>query len=493
MHYFPFHFFLLTLLLLAGCQSTTQKTSTTSLNLTGYPEPIALYNDALKPFYHGIASGDPSTEGVVIWTRITPDEPEKRVNVIWEVAADRAFTNILQRADFQALDINDYVVKINVKRLKPSTTYYYRFFAKETYSPVGATRTLSKDTSSTVRLAIVSGANFAKGDFSVYRQIATMDNLDAVIHLGDYINEAEEESTTARRHYPNTAPIDLHDYRLRHSNYASDPNLQAMRAAHPLIAIWNEHDFATGAYAFGSAVPESDPDRPWAFRQTQARRAFFDWLPIKNNYDYRVYRNFQFGNLVNLLMLDTRIEARDAPVESMNDVALQNENRAVLGLPQAQYVQKILKTSTTKWNILGSANLLSPLKINDLSTLDQWNGYPISQGSLLNTIDQQTTHNTIVLSGDLHTAMASTIDNDSKENIAVELAIPSVNMTSDLGEIVNDLTNENPNLHWAEGTQNGFLLLEISENQTTARFYNTQKEVTQQFTLQPSPSMILER
>lgn len=492
MRYLSFIFFISILFLLGSCQNTPKEISTPPLNLTGYPEPIALYNKELKPFYHGIASGDPSAEGVVIWTRVSPLEPEKRVNVIWEIATDQAFTNILQRGDFQALDMNDYTVKINVKKLTPATTYYYRFFAKETYSPVGKTRTLAIDEQSTIRLAIVSGANFATGDFSVYRQIANLDNLNAVIHLGNYINEAANNETTTRRHYPNTPPIDLHDYRLRHSNYATDPDLQTMRAAHPLIAIWNEHDFAAGAYAFGSAAPENDPDRPWAFRQTQARRAFFDWLPIKNNYDYRVYRNFQFGTIANLLMLDTRIEARDSPAESMDDPVLQNENRAVLGLTQAQYVQKNLSNSTSKWNILGTANLLSPLKINDLSSLEQWNGYPASQNSLLNTINQQTVHNTIILSGDLQTAMASTIDNNKKENIAMEFAIPSVNMVSDLGEAVANLVTENPNLHWADGIQNGFLLLEISKDQAKASFYNTQKEVIRQFTLQANPTMILE-
>ncbi len=233
-------------------------------------------------FLHGVASGDPLPDGVLLWTRVTPEpgaEPGSgrgaETPVRWEVAEDREFTAIAASGTTLAAASSDHTVKADVRGLRPATTYYYRFTASgpdteggEVRSPTGRTRTAPAVGANVagVRFGVVSCANWEAGWFSAYRHLAARGDLDAVVHLGDYlyeygIGEYPTQGAALREHRPAHEILDLADYRTRHGNYKTDADLQALHAAHPMIAIWDDHEVANDAWSGG------------AQNHTRARRA----------------------------------------------------------------------------------------------------------------------------------------------------------------------------------------------------------------------------
>jgi len=211
---------------------------------------------AMGVFAHGIASGDPSADAIILWTRITPNDPTAGpVEVIWEMDKDENFNSLSASGTFTTNAARDWTVKIDANGLEGDEPYYYRFRVGEATSPVGRTKTLPQESVNSARFAVVSCANWEHGFFNAYDHIARQDHFDAIIHLGDYYYEygagtydSGSDIETGRRHVPEHEIITLEDYRLRHGQYRSDLSLQGVTAKMPMIAIWDDHETSNDSW-----------------------------------------------------------------------------------------------------------------------------------------------------------------------------------------------------------------------------------------------------
>ena len=274
-------------------------------------------------FVHGVASGDPSATGVLLWTRVTP-RFEAETEVAWELAADPDFDRILRRGTAAALPARDYTVKAEVKGLDPGRHYYYRFRALGAVSQTGRTLTLPAGPVERFVVAACSCSNYPAGYFNAYRAMAQTDDIDVVLHLGDYIYEYEGggyASARARELHRASVPghevVSLHDYRLRHAQYKSDPDLQAVHARHPFIVSWDDHESANDAWRDG-AQNHDDSEGEWPLRRRAAMQAYYEWMPIREprgDDPSANWRAFEIGDLATLLMLETRLSARSPQLD----------------------------------------------------------------------------------------------------------------------------------------------------------------------------------
>lgn len=357
-------------------------------------------------FTHGVASGDPLQDSVMLWTRAEPQSGRGRaVEVAWEVATDEAFEQLVHTGVAQARKQYDFTVKVDVRGLSPGQTYYYRFHTHRGQSPVGVTRTLPAGSVDQVRLAVVSCANYPAGYFNVYREIAKRDDLDAVVHLGDYIYEYSSEPTSYAaqdaealgRTFPeanNRELITLADYRRRYAIYRADADLQELHRRLPFIAVWDDHEVANDAWEEG-AENHNAGEGDYTSRKMDALKAYFEWMPIRpviEGSDEAIFRTFRFGDLVDLHMLDTRIFGRDRQLDYLDyltdsgldaarfaaDVA--SANRTLLGAEQLLWLQASLSQSTATWQVLGQQVLMGrmnlPAELLMAIATEQFDGLP---------------------------------------------------------------------------------------------------------------------
>lgn len=424
-------------------------------------------------FRHGVASGDPDDNSVILWTRVS-GATSRPIRVHWEVASDPEMRDVVRHGEAWASDAHDYTVKVEARRLKAGRTYYYRFSVYGAVSEVGRTKTLPRGHVSRARFAVVSCSNHPYGFFHAYREIAAQDDLDAVIHLGDYIYEyglgeyaTEMAQTLGRIPEPLTELRSLADYRLRHAQYKADADSRAMHARHPLISVWDDHELVNDTWRTG-ALEHGEDDGDFATRIDAAVRAYFEWMPIRGTSDgveTRIFRSFRYGNLLKLVMLDTRLYGRDrqpdvpAGEETLTPEIVEqtrmDPGRTLLGEKQQKWLRRQLRWSRTKWQVVGQQVLAAPLYSPDLAPLvdperdsmispealaqyvaqsagnppaflDTWNGYPVARAKFLDDLARYA-RNPVVLSGDLHTAMCNELVRDGDEQpVAIELMPPSV-------------------------------------------------------------------
>ncbi|MFV5364264.1 alkaline phosphatase D family protein [Acinetobacter oleivorans] len=341
-------------------------------------------SEAQADFLHGVASGDPLQDKVILWTRLTPVDLSARLKVTWEIATDDQFKVNLKTGVVQATKTDDFTVKVDATGLQADTIYYYRFHFGNKTSPVGQTKTLPVSTNK-VSFAVCSCSNYPAGYFYVYREIAKQ-NVDVVIHLGDYIYEygsdgyATEDAEKMGRTLPsdnNKEIIKLDDYRKRYALYRQDKDLQAAHQRHPFIVIWDDHELANDTWRDG-AENHQDNEGSFSDRKLAALQAYFEWMPIRpvSNTDHlNIYRQFNFGSLVQLTMLDTRIIARDKQLEYKDYMTasgldaqkfqadLTDSKRTLMGHAQRDWLVDKLKQSTATWNVIGQQVLMSKMWI----------------------------------------------------------------------------------------------------------------------------------
>jgi alkaline phosphatase D len=338
-------------------------------------------------FEHGVASGDPLQDSVIIWTRVTTEQTGK-LSVSWQVATDEDFVHLVNEDSTEVDAERDFTVKVDVQGLEPNRHYYYRFKAGSATSPTGRTKTLPSGTVSQVSLAVLSCSNYPAGYFNVYRELAHTEGLDAVVHLGDYIYEygrtdasgdpayaSEDAAALGREVEPATELLTLNDYRTRYAQYRSDPDLQAVHAKHPFIVVWDDHEIANDAYISGAENHDEATEGSFSERKQAAIQAYFEWLPLRPlnpDAEGRIYRSFAFGNLVNLMMLDTRIIGRDRQLSytdyidpttgNFDAVAfttdVSSDSRTLLGASQLAWVTDSMNFSTATWQVLGQQVLM---------------------------------------------------------------------------------------------------------------------------------------
>lgn len=355
-----------------------------SVGFTGCNDSSDKETDTLQVrFEHGVASGDPLQDRVILWTRLTPSDRSARLQVGWEIASDQQFRQVIKSDQVTTSAAQDFTIKVDVTGLKPDQSYFYRFRFGDKFSPVGQTKTLPVQASK-LSFAVCSCSNYPAGYFYVYREMARQ-NVDVVIHLGDYIYEygADGYATEEARQLGRTLAADndkeiirLEDYRKRYALYRKDPDLQAVHQRHPFIVIWDDHELANDAWREGAENHQPD-EGSFLERKLAALQAYFEWMPIRpvDQQHTRIYRQFDFGGLVNLMMLDTRIIARDEQLDYASymtatglDMArfqadLTNPARTLMGSSQRDWLLGKLQQSTATWNVLGQQILMTKMLV----------------------------------------------------------------------------------------------------------------------------------
>jgi alkaline phosphatase D len=454
-----------------------------------------------QPFRHGVASGDPLTDRVMLWTRVTAPAG-RAVPVRWEIASDRRLRRIVNQGVVTALPARDHTVKVDALGLEPGRTYYYRFSAEGTASPVGRTRTLPVGRVDRLRLAVASCSNFPFGYFHAYRHVAARSDLDLVLHLGDYLYEYPpgtygDGAALGRAHVPAREIVTLADYRARHAQYKSDPDLQEAHRQHPWICVWDDHESANDAWRDGAE--NHDPDQgegDWQARRRAAVRAWHEWLPVREQpgaAGFPIYRSFRLGDLADLIMLDTRLHGRSRQVEDRRDAAaIADPRRTLLGADQHAWLAEQLRASArhgSAWRLLGQQLMFAQLIGEDglLLNTDQWDGYPASRRQVLDQLAADGIDDTVILTGDIHTAWGMDVSPDpmgatydpatGRGSLAVELVTTSVTSPGPAGEPAalaereRLILRDRPHIHYVNLREHGYLLVDLDRERAQGEWW----------------------
>lgn len=422
-------------------------------------------------FAMNVASGDPTADSVILWTHITEPQSEE-VSVWWEIARDPEFVSRVQVGETSTDASRDYTVKVDVTGLMAGRPYYYRFMAAGRTSPVGRTRTAPSGHVRNLRFAVCSCASYTSGYYHAYRSIAERSDLHAVIHLGDYIYEGGGSGLDGQRvHVPAREIRTLEDYRARYMNYRSDPDLQEVHRQHPFICVWDDHETKNNSWQTG-ADDERDPEA-WEVRKQNGYQAMIEWLPIREQENLKIWRDFAYGDLADIIMLDTRIWGRDQQAD-VGSPALTDPERTIMGDDQEQWLADRLCASTARWKVVGQQVMMVPFLVDGtVLNNDQWDGYPASRQRFLETLERCNVDNVVVLTGDIHTSWANDIplNNDEYDretgngSRCVEYVCTSIT-SSGLGQAtaIQDLIIDfNPYIRWVELTRRGYLVVDLTE------------------------------
>ena len=362
---------------------------------------VASPSEPETPFRHGVASGDPTQERLIIWTRVTPPPSGRRQIVRWTVAEDPGFRRVAAHGWLDTGPERDFTVKVDVDGLHPGRTYFYRFQLGREVSMPGRARTLPRGPLSDLVLIALSCAHYQCGVFNVYEAVSRLPRVDAVIHLGDYIYEdAEDGSAYAKREgdalgrymVPAHELLTLDDYRARHALYKTDADLQAAHACAAWICQWDDHESANDCWKDGAEKHDPKTEGSWGARKAAALKAYYEWMPIREPGPGRAieaaYRTFRFGDLASVVMMETRLVARAHQLYYERDLAfhpgpdghpvpdlesfmarLNDLGRQVLGAPQEAWLAGQLETSVAAgepWQVLGSGVVMGRIVAPDV-------------------------------------------------------------------------------------------------------------------------------
>ena len=475
-------FFIFSTLLFGSCQKPKP-------TLKKWNEAVAKhFDESLKPFYHGVASGDPLPDRVILWTRVTPDDSLSSISVKWEISEDEEFSSIYKSDTLSTSALRDYTVKVDVDALKPDQIYYYRFTALGKTSIVGRTKTAPVSAKDSLKFAIVSCANWEFGYFNPYDKMADRPVLDAVLHLGDYIYEYGTgkygDTTIGRINIPPYEIVSLKDYRTRYSLYRLDKGLRRVHQQHPFIAIWDDHEVANNSTVTGAQNHQPE-EGDYQVRKAAARQAYYEWMPIRENQE--LYRSFSFGSLADVMMLDERLAGRDPEITDPTNPDLLKEERTMLGAKQLQWFEEKLKTSKATWKLIGNQVIFSDVYLKKVfpkmpRNLDSWDGFPVEKKKIVDFISANKIQDVIFASGDTHGSWAIEAAIDIKKSyspFAIELGTTSVSSgngnelkpddTVKLAE--RSLMKENPHIKYVNDRDNGYLLLTLYPTQSKAEWF----------------------
>ncbi|KAK4118692.1 hypothetical protein N657DRAFT_627997 [Parathielavia appendiculata] len=494
-----------------------------------------LFAPAEVNFTHGVASGDPYADSVILWTRLSPtvdsvasdlvpggvapiyDDAEgaqpssKAACVEFKIATDQALTDVVDQGRAYTTSDVDYTVKFEAGGLQPFTTYFYQFNVcdSDKVSPLGRTKTTPAKTQKVdqnIRLAVYSCSNYPEGYFNAYGNPARKDSVDYVLHLGDYIYEYEPDSSLPNRNpSPNRETYSLYDYRARLGSYRTDADLLLSHAQFAWIPVWDDHEVANNAWKNGTENSSGDVFRR---RKQAAVRAYYEWMPLRQadmDDSLRVWRSFGFGTLFDLAMLDTRQYDRDltvlggiaglggnsAEVEKQVDW----QNRTVMGFKQEQWFYDQLRESSQRgaaWRVVGNQVVFSRMTLGILGDTpfnrDQWDGYLANRDRVYQCLEEGKINNTVMLSGDSHASWVSDLawlgkrayDEDTgKGAFGVELAGTAVTSSSPVGGtpkfaanlLSQWLISQNPELQWQDLFYRGYFEMSIGYEAIKATFF----------------------
>lgn len=473
---------------------------------------------ATGTFAHGIASGDPRADAVILWTRITPQNANGGpVKLRWEISPTEDFFDTEYRGTVLASAATNWTAKVDAKGLEAGTQYHYRFLLGEEPSPVGQTRTLPNSGLDSVRFAVVSCSNWQHGYFNAYDHIARQDGIDAVIHLGDYFYEygadgyeGTEMAKQGHLHQPRHEIITLEDYRIRHAQYRTDPSLQAMSAKFPMITIWDDHESSNDSWQAGAENHTPETEGSWDERKQAAMRAYYEWMPIRDPEEGKtresLFRSLDFGDLLSLVTVETRLTARAEPlvVESFKEDILadggaERFKRDVLGDPsremygkvQEDFIVEALRASKDSgkiWRVIANQVIMGRLQTPDLEPYvdetavaaiekdwpgvrdmvvlskfnlpvypDSWDGYPAARNRFYDRLIENNVQDIFVLTGDAHEFWMNDLTTETGDKVGVEVVTTAV-------------SSETLLKYMGAGTADYALLL--TQSNKDARYYN---------------------
>ena len=444
------------------------------------------------PFTLGIASGDPRPDGIVLWTRLAPDPlngggmPQVAIPVDWAVATDAAMHTVVQRGVALAVPRLAHSVHVEVHGLQPDWEYFYQFRMRGEYSPIGRTRTAPHVGAHLERLrfAIATCQRWDDGYYAAYRHMAD-EELDLVLHLGDYIYEYGIDQHGGARHV--AVPAQLRDetttlerYRLQYALYKSDVDLQAAHARFPFVVAWDDHEVEND-YT-GVISENNDPPDAFVRRRAAAFQAFYEHLPLRREtvaggLDLRLYRGLRYGDLASFSVLDTRQYRSDHPCgdgEQVRCAASFDPAQTVLGAAQEDWLLDRLATTTARWNVLAQQVLLAELDhqldAGERFWQDGWDGYPLARQRLLHAVVERAVRNPMVLTGDWHATFVSDLKLEFKDVaapvVATELVTPSLSSNGDsivYGPYYGPMIAENPHIRYFDGDRRGYIRCEVTQ------------------------------
>ena len=492
--------------------------------LLALPSLAAVMN--ARGFTHGVASGEPDSSSVLLWTRYVSDS-ETRLRV--EIAADTLFTRVVAASEALATPERDFTARTVMTGLAPGRWYFYRFIAPDgRTSQVGRTRTLPVGETSRFGLGLMSCSNLGFGWFNAYAHACERSDLDIIVHVGDYIYEYPQGSypdakaiVPGRVLDPAGELLTVGDYHLRYACYRADPDLQRMHQFYPVVSQWDDHELANDAWRGGAENHQAAREGDWEQRKTAALRAYRDWMPVSDD----LWKSYQIGDLVTLFKLETRIAGRNEPLDlarfiggrrdveqalvEFRDGPLADPARSILGAEQERWLENGLRASTkqgTRWQVLAQQIIMGEVRVPpgasrwipadaaefvrkraqvaEISAklqlpynLDSWDGYPAARARLLRAA-QRAAANLVVLAGDSHNAWANNLSIDGKA-AGIEFATHSVTspgFESSLSgiapsDLVAALRKANSGLAFSDTSQRGYTSLQFTPGAVTGRFH----------------------
>jgi alkaline phosphatase D len=446
------------------------------------------------PFSLGVASGAPTPEGIVLWTRLAP-EPlgdgglgTEAIEVRWEIAHDEKFARIVRSGKAAAEPGRAHSVHVEAAGLEPSRDYFYRFIAGVEASPVGRTRTAPAAGATTprLRLALASCQQYEQGWYTAHRHLVA-DAPDLVAFVGDYIYESSWGREHVRKHHT-PEPLTLADYRMRYAQYKTDPDLQAAHAVAPWLVTWDDHEVDND---YADDRPEDlAPD--FLARRAAAYRAFFEHMPIRPSVlrpdgEVRIYGAHAWGSLANLFVLDDRQyrawQACPKPGRGGSNVVgpsceeREAPNRTMLGTAQEQWLDSALAQSKARWNVVVQQTLMAPAgRDTDKGRqhwTDGWDGYPWARARLLDSLAASKASNPVVLGGDVHANYVCDLHRDPAKPespiVASEFCGTSITSQGPDTKRTAAVRSANPHIHFADGTRRGYVLVEFGREAALAK------------------------
>ena len=497
-----------------------KRSSSAAVALAAAPALLPLSASAAQPkgeFRHGVASGDPLPDRVILWTRITPLQFDDTLSVGLVIARDAALADVVYSGKTTTDVSRDFTVKVDADGLQPDTSYYYQFSYKKALSPIGRTKTLPVGPTERLRAAVVSCSNFAAGYFNAYRCIAERADLDMVIHLGDYLYEyGTGQYGTLRPCEPAHEIVTLADYRARHAQYKGDADSQAMHRQHPLVAIWDDHEIANDSYMQGAENHTPETEGAWNDRVAAGLQAYYEWMPVrvvdKKNLR-RNNRSLPYGDLADLFMLEERLNGRSKqlPPTVPTELGLLftqsgeflDPARSLLGSEEEAWLIKRLHHSKARWKILGQGVMFAQLKAVGAPNAfgggaflnpDQWDGYQPARdriyAALKGADGRKRIDNTVVLTGDIHSSWAADLTQDPNNpdpasggynpangqgSLAVEFvgtSVTSPGLDDPLGETAAALKAQNPHFKYIDFNKRGYMLLDVDPRRVVCEWWH---------------------
>ena len=452
------------------------------------------------PFTLGVASGDPAPDGMVLWTRLAPKPlegggmPGEPVPVAWQIAEDEAMTTVVQSGNILALPASAHAVHVEVQGLKPDRWYWYRFAVGADVSPLGRTRTMPAADAqpNRLRFAVASCQHYETGLFTLYEHMAKED-LDLVVHLGDYIYEYAGQGGRVRKHVgPECTTLD--GYRTRYAQYKTDPALQAMHAAVPWLVTPDDHEFDDN---YAGAIPRRTETSTADFlkRRAAAYQAYFEHMPLRRfatprGPDMQLHRGIGFGRLAEFFVLDTRQYRTDQPCGDGTKPpcdGMMDPQATMLGATQRDWLFAGLAASPARWNVLAQQVMMARIdrKAGEgvLHSMDQWPGYEVERRRVLKFLHEGKIANPVVLSGDIHTNWVNDLiadfDGLGGRTVASEFVGGSISSGGDGPRAPKDLDQllaDNPFLKF-HNTERSYVSCEVTA-QTWRSDYRTVEYVT---------------